>query len=67
MKIFDFLLKKQWKDSNFYVYIVTTYGFTLNYNKSLQIYIFCVKRQAKKTRLSERCWKDNSKTDLFKF
>ena len=36
-----------------------TNGFALNHDKSLQIYFFCVKRQAKK-RLSERCRKHSS-------
>ena len=30
-----------------FLYIVTTNGFALNHDKSLQIVFFCVKRQAK--------------------
>ena len=31
----------------FYTLVVTTNGFALNHDKNLQIYFFCVKRQAK--------------------
>ena len=48
MKIFIFF-KTNEKNQTFriYVYIVTTNGLTLSHNKSLQIYVFCVKRKAK--------------------
>ena len=43
MKIFDFF-KNQWLESNFWAYVVTTNGFALNNDKSLQIYFFCVRK-----------------------
>ena len=41
--------------------VVTTNGFALNHDKSLQIFFFCVKAPGKK-RLSKRCWKDSRQT-----
>ena len=46
VKIFDFLKTNGW-NKTFCAEVVTTNGFALNLDKSLQIYFFCVKRQAK--------------------
>ena len=45
MKILDFL--KPMTRIKVFVHRVTTNGFALNHDKSLQIYFFCVKRLAK--------------------
>ena len=37
----------------FCTYVVTTNGFALKYDKSLKIYFFCVKRQAKNNFLED--------------
>ena len=53
MKLFNFVRPND-KNKTFCVYVVTTNGFALNHEK-MQIYFFCLKRQAKKKkRLSER-------------
>ena len=41
-------------NKNVYVYILTTNGFTLNHIESLQVYFFCVKRQAKKKKKKKK-------------
>ena len=46
MKIFDFLKAIDW-NKTFCAKVVMTNGFALNHDKSLQIYFFCVKLQAK--------------------
>ena len=46
MKIFDFLKTNDYNKS-VCAGVVTTNGFALNNDKSLQIHCFCVKRQAK--------------------
>ena len=39
--------KNSYKNKTFCAQVVTTNGFALNQDKSLQIFFFCVKRQAK--------------------
>ena len=41
------ILKTNDQNKSFCAYVVTTNGFALNHDKSLQIVFFCVKRQAK--------------------
>ena len=38
---------------NFWAYVVTTNGFVLSHDKSLQIYLICVNRQAKNDFLTD--------------
>ena len=52
VKIFDFLKAIDW-NKTFCAKLVTTNGFALNQDKSLQIYFFCVKRQAKRDFLKD--------------
>ena len=47
VKIFEFLLKPMTRVTLFCAWLVTTNGFAFNLDKSLEIYFFCVKRQAK--------------------
>ena len=46
VKILDFLKTTDY-NKNFCAQVVTTNGFALNHDKSLQIYYFCLKRRAK--------------------
>ena len=63
MKIFD-LLKTNDSNKTFCAWVVTTNGFALNHNKSLQIYFFCVKRQAKNDSLKDKTSKARNFTRL---
>ena len=51
-KILDFL-KTNVLNKTFCAYVVTTTAFALNHDKSLQIYFFCVKHQAKNNFLKD--------------